>query len=45
MKKWTKYEEERWHCPQCKTPLSWYEAQCSKCGAKRSEKLFPLKKA
>ena len=43
--RWTKYEEDRWHCPQCKEKLSWYDKACPKCGAKRSDKLFPLKQA
>jgi hypothetical protein len=42
---WTKYEEDRWRCPQCKEKLSWYDKACPKCGATRSDKLFPLKKA
>ena len=45
MKEWAKHEEDRWRCPQCKTPLSWYDKACPKCGAKRSERLFPLKQA
>jgi len=45
IKKWTAYEEDRWRCPKCKTNLSWYEEKCSKCGEKRSDRLFPLKKA
>jgi hypothetical protein len=45
MKEWTKYEEDRWRCPQCRTSLSWYDKACSKCGAKRSARLFPLKQA
>jgi rubrerythrin len=45
MKKWTQREEDRWRCPQCKTFLSWYDPACPKCGAKRSERLFPLRKA
>jgi hypothetical protein len=43
MKEWTKYEEDRWHCPQCHASLSWYDEACSKCGAKRSDRLFRLK--
>lgn len=42
---WTKYEEDRWRCPQCKEKLSWYDKACVKCGSKRSDKLFPLKQA
>ena len=42
---WTKYEEDRWRCPQCKEKLSWYDKACPKCDAKRSDKLFPLKQA
>ncbi len=45
MQKWTLHEEDRWRCPQCKTTLSWYDPKCAKCGANRSERLFPLKKA
>jgi len=45
IKEWAKREEERWRCPQCKTNIAWYDKTCSKCGAKRSEKLFPLKQA
>jgi hypothetical protein len=45
MKKWTEHEEDRWRCPQCKANLSWYDEKCSKCGEKRSDRLFPLKKA
>ena len=41
-KEWVKYEEERWRCPQCGLPMSWYDAECTGCGAKRSERLFSL---
>jgi hypothetical protein len=40
---WTKHEENRWQCPKCRTKLSWYEPECSKCKNPRSDKLFPLK--
>ncbi|MBN2667525.1 MAG: DUF3795 domain-containing protein, partial [Bacteroidales bacterium] len=39
---WVKYEEERWRCPQCGLPMSWYDSECVGCGAPRSEKLFKL---
>ncbi len=39
---WVKYEEERWRCPRCGLPMSWYDAECVGCGAPRSERLFPL---
>ena len=42
VQKWVKYEEERWRCPQCGLPMSWYDAECIGCGAKRSERLFSL---
>lgn len=42
VREWILYEEERWRCPQCGAPLSWYDAECVGCGAPRSEKLFPL---
>jgi len=45
IKEWTKQQEERWSCPQCRANISWYDATCSRCGAKRSDRLFPLKKA
>ncbi len=45
IKEWTKNEEDRWRCPQCRTSLSWYDKACPKCGAKRSERLFQLKQA
>jgi hypothetical protein len=35
-------EEKRWHCPECKQPMSWYDKTCRKCGAPRSEKVFKL---
>ncbi len=45
IKEWTKFEEDRWGCPQCKARMSWYDSECSKCGTKRSDRLFLLKKA
>jgi hypothetical protein len=39
---WVKYEEERWRCPRCGLPMSWYDAECAGCGEPRSERLFPL---
>ena len=45
VQKWVKYEEERWRCPQCGLPMSWYDAKCIGCGAKRSERLFSLEQA
>ena len=43
VQEWVKYEEERWRCPQCGLPMSWYDAECAGCGEPRSERLFPLK--
>ena len=42
---WTKHEEDRWSCSQCKTKLAWYDAECPKCKTTRSNRLFPLRKA
>jgi hypothetical protein len=42
VQEWVKYEEERWRCPQCGLPMSWYDAECVVCGAPRSKRLFPL---
>jgi len=42
VQEWVKKEEERWRCPQCGLPMSWYDPVCSNCGAKRSERLFSL---
>ncbi|MDX9946674.1 MAG: DUF3795 domain-containing protein [Bacteroidales bacterium] len=42
VQEWVKYEEDRWRCPQCGLPMSWYDAECVRCGATRSQKLFKL---
>jgi predicted amidophosphoribosyltransferase len=42
VEKWVKCEEERWSCPKCGAPLSWYDSACIECGAPRSERLFAL---
>jgi predicted amidophosphoribosyltransferase len=45
LKKWAKLGEEKLSCPKCQSPIAWYDPACLKCGEKRSERLFPLKKA
>jgi hypothetical protein len=42
LQEWVKYEEDRWRCPRCRLPMSWYDAECAGCGEPRSGKLFPL---
>jgi hypothetical protein len=42
VQEWVKKEEERWRCPKCGLPMSWYDAECARCGEPRSEQLFPL---
>ncbi|MBN2418350.1 MAG: DUF3795 domain-containing protein [Deltaproteobacteria bacterium] len=42
VEEWVRYEEERWRCPKCGTPMSWYDAECVACGAPRSERVFSL---
>ena len=42
VQEWIKYEEERWRCPRCGLPMSWYDAECAGCGEPRSGRLFPL---
>ncbi len=42
VQKWVKYEQERWRCPRCGMPMSWYDAECPGCGEPRSKLLFPL---
>ena len=42
VREWAKYEKERWRCPQCGNPMSWYDTECIQCGAPRSEGLFSL---
>jgi hypothetical protein len=42
VQEWVKYEEERWRCPRCGLPMSWYDAECTGCGEPRSGQLFPL---
>ena len=44
-KKWAKLEEKKWSCPKCKSPIAWFDPACPKCGEKRSDRLFPLKRA
>jgi hypothetical protein len=42
VQEWVKYEEERWRCPRCGMPMSWYDTECIRCGEPRSNELFPL---
>ena len=42
VKQWVEYEAARWRCPQCGMPLSWYDAECVRCGEPRSTQLFSL---
>lgn len=42
VEKWVEYEQERWRCPRCGLPMSWYDAECVGCGEPRSKRLFPL---
>jgi hypothetical protein len=39
---WVTSEEERWRCPSCRLPMSWYDTKCARCGEPRSASLFPL---
>jgi hypothetical protein len=39
---WVKKEEERWRCPKCGVPMSWYDDKCVGCGEPRSGQVFPL---
>ena len=45
IQEWAKYDEERWKCPKCKSPMAWYDTKCSKCGEPRSGRLFTLPKS
>jgi hypothetical protein len=42
IKKHAEQEEKRWLCPQCQTPLAWYDQTCHKCGAKRPVHLYKV---
>lgn len=42
LEEWVKYEEERWRCPKCGLPMSWYDAECIRCGEPRSGRVFAL---
>jgi hypothetical protein len=42
VQEWVIKEEERWRCPKCSLPMSWYDAECARCGEPRSKRLFPL---
>jgi hypothetical protein len=39
---WLKKQEERWRCPQCGTPSSWYARVCDKCGTQQPYRLPSL---
>ncbi len=42
VQEWVKKEEARWRCPKCSLPMSWYDAECARCGEPRSKQVFPL---
>lgn len=42
LQEWVKQEEERWRCPKCGLPMSWYDAECIRCGEPRSGRVFAL---
>jgi len=42
VQKWVQYAAERWRCPQCGLPMSWYDAECIGCGEPRSARVFSL---
>ena len=42
VQEWAQYEEGRWCCLQCGLPMSWYDAECVRCGEPRSKQLFAL---
>jgi hypothetical protein len=42
VREWARNEEERWRCPRCRLPMSWYDTECARCGEPRSETLFLL---
>jgi hypothetical protein len=44
VQEWVVYEEERWRCPKCRLPMSWYDEKCARCGEPRSGNLFPVTK-
>jgi len=39
---WAEFEKDRWERPECRLPMSWYDGECSGCGAPRSDRLFKL---
>ena len=43
VQEWIRYEGERWRCPKCGLPMSWYDAECARCGEPRSERLYSLR--
>lgn len=41
---WLKEQEEKWQCPGCGTPMSWYARVCYKCGKEQPYRLPSLKR-
>jgi hypothetical protein len=39
---WLKEQDERWRCPQCRTPVAWYTRNCNGCGATQPYRLPSL---
>lgn len=42
VKDWARIEEQRWRCPRCGAPMSWYDVKCVGCGDPRPRAVFPL---
>jgi hypothetical protein len=38
--RWTADQEERWHCPECGAPFSWYAEACGSCGRNLGDRAF-----
>ncbi len=32
LESWLKSQKDRWSCPECGTPFSWYDKECQECG-------------
>lgn len=40
VERWTEDQAERWRCPECRAPFSWYAETCGSCGKALGDRSF-----